>query len=134
MDEVIDWLNYKRLHSTLGYVSPMTFAQRWKAAQQEDRIMDSLRSPENRGNVIFVDRATVHRWAIKVLPVLGLFVGRGLFWKRLSNRIMTSHALDAGLPKYSTTPLRIVNMALTQTPILHDQVGSVFACRFKGAL
>ena len=40
MDEVIDWLtfyNHKRLHSTLGYVSPMTFEQRWYAAQQQDR-------------------------------------------------------------------------------------------------
>jgi transposase InsO family protein len=39
-DEVIDWLtfyNHKRLHSTLGYVSPMTFEQRWIAAQQQDR-------------------------------------------------------------------------------------------------
>jgi putative transposase len=25
------------LHSTLGYVSPMTFEQRWIAAQQQDR-------------------------------------------------------------------------------------------------
>ncbi len=40
MDEVMDWLafyNHKRLHSTLGYVSPMTFEQRWIAAQQQDR-------------------------------------------------------------------------------------------------
>ena len=40
MDEVIDWLNFynhKRLHSTLDYVSPMTFEQRWSAAQQQDR-------------------------------------------------------------------------------------------------
>ena len=40
MDEVMDWLNFynhKRLHSTLGYVSPMTFEQRWTAAQQQDR-------------------------------------------------------------------------------------------------
>ena len=40
MDEVVDWLNFynhKRLHSTLGYVSPMTFEQRWIAAQQQDR-------------------------------------------------------------------------------------------------
>lgn len=39
MDEVIDWLNFynhKRLHSTLGYVSPQTFEQRWLAAQQQD--------------------------------------------------------------------------------------------------
>gem|GEM_PF-852230 len=38
-DEVMDWLNFynhKRLHSTLGYVSPMTFEQRWTAAQQQD--------------------------------------------------------------------------------------------------
>jgi putative transposase len=40
MDEVIDWLNFynhKRLHSTLGYASPMTYEQRWTAAQQQDR-------------------------------------------------------------------------------------------------
>ena len=40
MDEVIDWLtfyNYKRLRSTLGYVSPMTFEQRWSAARQQPR-------------------------------------------------------------------------------------------------
>ncbi len=37
MDEVIDWLtfyNHRRLHSTLGYVSPMQFKKRWDAAQQ----------------------------------------------------------------------------------------------------
>jgi putative transposase len=39
-DDVIDWLmfyNHKRLHSTLGYVSPMTFEQRWFAAQQQEK-------------------------------------------------------------------------------------------------
>lgn len=38
MDEVIDWLtfyNHRRLHSTLGHVSPMTFEKRWNAAQQD---------------------------------------------------------------------------------------------------
>ena len=38
--QVMDWLsfhNHKRLHSTLGYVSPMTFEKRWIAAQQQDR-------------------------------------------------------------------------------------------------
>ena len=38
MDEVMDWLtfyNHKRLHSTLGYVSPMTFEQRWHAALRQ---------------------------------------------------------------------------------------------------
>ena len=36
LDEVIDWLgfyNHSRLHSTLGYISPMQFAQRWHSAQ-----------------------------------------------------------------------------------------------------
>jgi transposase InsO family protein len=37
MDEVIDWLgfyNARRLHSTLDYVSPMTFEKNWFAVQQ----------------------------------------------------------------------------------------------------
>jgi putative transposase len=37
MDEVIDWLgfyNARRLHSTLNYLSPMTFEQNRFAAQQ----------------------------------------------------------------------------------------------------
>ena len=38
MDEVMDWLtfyNHRRLHSSLGYVSPMTFEQRWTAAHHQ---------------------------------------------------------------------------------------------------
>jgi putative transposase len=40
MDEVMDWINFynhKRLHSTLGYLSPMAFEQRWTATQQQDK-------------------------------------------------------------------------------------------------
>ena len=36
MDEVIDWLafyNHRRLHSTLGYLSPRQYEERWVAAQ-----------------------------------------------------------------------------------------------------
>ena len=38
MDEVIDWLSFynaRRLHSTLNYVSPMTFEKNWFTAQQD---------------------------------------------------------------------------------------------------
>lgn len=38
MDEVMDWLtfyNHRRLHSTLGYVSPMAFEKSRRAAQQQ---------------------------------------------------------------------------------------------------
>lgn len=41
MDEVISWLtfyNHKRLHTTLGHVSPMVFEQRWYAAQRQERM------------------------------------------------------------------------------------------------
>ena len=35
-DEVMDWIvfyNHRRLHSTLGYASPMAFEQKWLARQ-----------------------------------------------------------------------------------------------------
>jgi len=35
-DEVMDWIafyNHRRLHSTLGYTSPMAFEQKWPARQ-----------------------------------------------------------------------------------------------------
>ncbi len=35
-DEVMDWIsiyNHRRLHSTLGYTSPMAFEQKWLAGQ-----------------------------------------------------------------------------------------------------
>ena len=37
-DEVIDWINFynhRRMHSTLGYVSPMAFEKKWLANQQK---------------------------------------------------------------------------------------------------
>lgn len=38
MNEVIDWMSFyyhRRLHSTLDYVSPMQFEQRWRADQEK---------------------------------------------------------------------------------------------------
>jgi transposase InsO family protein len=56
MDEVISWLtfyNHRRLHSTLGYLSPMKFEERWTAAQQkESRLTRVLRTAEFGGKVM----------------------------------------------------------------------------------
>jgi transposase InsO family protein len=38
MDEVIGWLtfyNHRRLHSTLGYISPMRLEANWHAGQSK---------------------------------------------------------------------------------------------------
>jgi transposase InsO family protein len=38
MDAVMDWMafyNHRRLHSTLGYLSPMQYEERWHAAQRK---------------------------------------------------------------------------------------------------
>jgi len=38
MDAILDWLafyNCRQLHSTLGYLSPMQYEQRWHAAQRK---------------------------------------------------------------------------------------------------
>ncbi|MDO7931152.1 IS3 family transposase, partial [Xanthomonas euvesicatoria] len=38
MDAVLDWMafyNHRRLHSTLGYLSPMQYEQRWYEAQRK---------------------------------------------------------------------------------------------------
>ena len=56
MDEVIDWMsfyNHRRLHSTLDYVSPMQFEQRWLANQEKQAALwTRLGDAENRGKVI----------------------------------------------------------------------------------
>jgi putative transposase len=36
-DEVVDWLTFysrKRMHSTLGYTSPMAFEENWRRQQE----------------------------------------------------------------------------------------------------
>ena len=46
MDEVVDWRNFynaRRLHSTLDYVSPMTFEKNWFAAQPHNSLGYGIR-------------------------------------------------------------------------------------------
>ena len=50
MDEIIDWLTFydhRRLHSTLGYVSPMRFEENWHSVQQ-DKAASSSRLSRSR--------------------------------------------------------------------------------------
>lgn len=56
MDEIIDWLtfyNHNRLHSTLNYMSPMQFEQRWFAKQRKKisiitNAMDSIKQGQGQ--------------------------------------------------------------------------------------
>jgi transposase InsO family protein len=55
MRAVMGWMafyNHRRLHSSLGYLSPMQFAQRWYEAQRKKcRVTAGLRTTRNRGKV-----------------------------------------------------------------------------------
>ena len=53
-DEVMDWVafyNHRRLHSTLGYASPMAFEQKWLASQISCRMITASRETLRGGKV-----------------------------------------------------------------------------------
>jgi hypothetical protein len=57
-DEVMDWVafcNHRRLHSTLGYASPMAFDQKWLG-----RILTASRETLRGGKVILDSSAQTH--------------------------------------------------------------------------
>ena len=48
---VMDWMafyNHRRLHSSLGYLSPMQYEQRWYEAQRKGRVNRTESIPEVR--------------------------------------------------------------------------------------
>ena len=63
--------NYKKLHLTLGYVSPMTSERRWIAAQQQDRKAAecaALWSAEDRGKVTQQEGKALKLSALAPMP------------------------------------------------------------------
>lgn len=88
--EVLDWMafyNYKRLHSTLGYVSPVRYERRWHAAQpKKGRI--------NRGPTTTQNRAKINRSLAQLIPHQRGAMGR------LPQYLSTMHAAHNALTNH----------------------------------
>lgn len=115
----MNWMafyNYRRLHSSLGYLSPIQYEKRWYEAQRKRPRKQGARTPQNKGNI------TAKRLEIRCSPSQQLsfqstasFTSTSCFW-HAPTAFALGHArnrrVDTGLG-YMPLPS---NFPLTSTP------------------